>query len=89
VPAQWTEQDEWTVHVPAGARITNAPVSTNGASPFGTYSLVVETGATTVHVKTAIALTRTRVTALEYPAFRKWCELIDSALGERATVVVK
>jgi hypothetical protein len=29
------------------------------------------------------------VTALEYPAFRKWCELIDSALGERATVVVK
>jgi transglutaminase-like putative cysteine protease len=89
VPAQWTEQDEWTVHVPVGAKITNAPVSTNGASPFGTYSLVVEIGATTMHVKTAIALTRTRVTAIEYPAFRKWCELIDSALGERATVVVK
>jgi transglutaminase-like putative cysteine protease/Flp pilus assembly protein TadD len=89
VPAQWTEEDEWSVHTPAGSRVTNLPVSTSGVSPFGTYSLAVEAGAGTIHVKTTVTLSRTRVTASEYPAFRSWCEGVDSALGQRATVVVK
>jgi hypothetical protein len=87
--AQWTQEDEWSVHAPAGSRLTNLPVSTSGVSPFGTYSLTVEAGAGTIHVKTTVTLSKTRVTASEYPAFRSWCEGVDSALGQRATVVVK
>ena len=89
LPAQWTEEDEWSVHAPAGSRVSSLPVSTSGVSPFGTYSLAVETGAGTIHVKTTVTLSKTRVTASEYPAFRVWCEGVDSALGQRATVVLK
>jgi transglutaminase-like putative cysteine protease/Tfp pilus assembly protein PilF len=89
LPAQWTEQDEWSVRLAAGSKVTNAPVSTSGASPFGMYSVVAETGPETIHVKTTVALSKTRVPAADYPGFRKWCETVDSALGQRATVAIK
>jgi transglutaminase-like putative cysteine protease len=89
LPAQWTKQDEWSVHLPAGSRIANLPVSASGVSPFGMYSLVAESGPDTLHVTTTVTLSKTRVAAAEYPEFRKWCEVVDSALGQRATVTVK
>ncbi len=89
LPAQWTERDEWSVHLPAGSRVTSAPVSASGASAFGMYSLVVEQGPDSIRVDTTVALTKTRVPAGEYPEFRRWCELVDNALGQRATVAVK
>ncbi len=89
LPAQWTEQDDWSVHLPVGARITNVPTSSRVVSPFGTYSLVAETGPGTIHVKTTITLSKTRVAAADYLEFRKWCETVDSALGQRATVAFK
>lgn len=89
LPAQWTELDEWSVHLPAGSKVTNAPVSASGTSPFGMYSVVAETGSDTIRVKTTVALSKTRVAAAEYSGFRKWCETVDSALGQRATVAIK
>jgi hypothetical protein len=89
LPAQWTEQDEWSVHLPVGSRVANVPVSASGVSPFGMYSLVAESGPDMLHVTTTVTLSKTRVAAAEYPEFRRWCEVVDSALGQRATVTVK
>ena len=87
--AQWTQEDDWTVRLPPGARVRSAPSSSNGSGPFGAFSVAVTNSATSLHVKTTVSLTKTRVADDEYPAFRSWCEQVDRALGARATVAVK
>jgi hypothetical protein len=77
------------VHVPPGAKVRSAPSSSSGTSPFGTFAVEATTDASSVHVKTTVTLTRTRIAAAEYPAFRAWCEQVDRVLGQRATVAVK
>ena len=63
--------------------------ASRGASPFGTYDVTTESSAGVLRVKTTVTLTKTRIDASEYPAFRAWCEEVDRALGQRATVSVK
>jgi hypothetical protein len=87
--AQWTQQDDWTVRLPPGAKLKSAPVSAQGSSPFGTYAVDVTADSTSLHVKTTVTLAKTRVTAEEYAAFRAWCEQVDRALGQRAMVTIK
>jgi tetratricopeptide (TPR) repeat protein len=87
--AQWTQVDEWTVHLPAGARLKSVPVTTSDAGPFGSYAMDVTSDARSVHVKTTVTLSQTRISAGQYPAFRAWCEKVDRALGQRATVATK
>jgi cellulose synthase operon protein C len=87
--AQWTQLDDWTVRLPPGAKLKNAPVSAHGSSPFGSYAVDVTADVTSLHVKTTVTLAKTRVTAAEYGAFRGWCEQVDRALGQRATVALK
>jgi transglutaminase-like putative cysteine protease/Flp pilus assembly protein TadD len=87
--AQWTQEDDWTVHLPPGAKVKSAPQPARGSSPFGSYVLDVETTPGAIHVRTMVTLSKTHIGAAEYPAFRAWCELVDRALGQRATVTVK
>ena len=87
--AQWTQVDDWTVHLPPGAKVKGATAPSQGSSPFGAYEVVVESSGTTLHVKTTVTLAKTRIAASDYPAFRAWCEQVDRALGQRATVAVK
>jgi tetratricopeptide (TPR) repeat protein len=87
--AQWTDENEWTVKLPPGARVKSAPVASEGSSPFGAYKVTVENAGASVHVTTTVMLTKTRITASEYPAFRVWCEQVDRALGQRAVVSFK
>ncbi|HEY6459577.1 MAG TPA: DUF3858 domain-containing protein, partial [Polyangiaceae bacterium] len=87
--ARWTQDDDWTVRLPPGAKVTRAPQAASGTSPFGSYAVTVEATGTGLHVKTSVTLARTRIPASEYPAFRAWCEEVDRALGPRATVTLK
>jgi tetratricopeptide (TPR) repeat protein len=87
--AQWTQADDWTVHLPAGTKVRSAPASSHDSGPFGSYSMDVESGPTSLRVKTVVTLAKTRVSAAEYPEFRAWCEKVDRALGQRATVAFK
>jgi tetratricopeptide (TPR) repeat protein len=89
LPARWTEEDEWIVHLPAGAKVKNAPLPVKGSSSFGSYAVDVETSGALLRVKTTIALAATRIAAAQYPAFRAWCEEVDRALGQRAAVAVR
>jgi transglutaminase-like putative cysteine protease len=87
--AQWTQEDDWTVKLPAGARVKTAPQSSKGSSPFGAYEVSVESSGNVLHVKSSVTMQKTRIGAGEYGAFRAWCEEVDRALGQRATVAFK
>jgi tetratricopeptide (TPR) repeat protein len=87
--AQWTQVDDWTVRLPAGAKVRTSPSSARGSSPFGSYAVEVDGSGSALHVRTAVTLEKTRVAAAEYPAFRAWCEEVDRALGQRAAVTLK
>jgi transglutaminase-like putative cysteine protease len=87
--ARWTEQDDWTVRLPPGARVISAPVPEKGSSPFGSFAVDAEATGGILHVRTTVTLDRTRVTSSEYPAFRAWCARVDSVLGARAMVSPK
>ncbi|HEY8089702.1 MAG TPA: DUF3857 domain-containing protein, partial [Polyangiaceae bacterium] len=87
--ANWTQEDDWTVHLPGTARVTRSPQAASGTSPFGSYAVSVESSGSTLHVKTTVSMQKTRIAAGEYPAFRAWCEQVDRALGQRATVSFK
>jgi hypothetical protein len=76
----------WVVHVPAGQRVTSAPHAADGSSPFGSFKVEVEDGAATVRVKTTLTVSKTRIAAADYPAFRAWCDTVDHALGQRIVV---
>lgn len=87
--AQFTEQDDWIVRLPAGAKVRSLPSSTRSGGPFGTYELDVEQAGNVLHAKTTVTLQKTRVAASEYGAFRSWCEEVDRALGQRAIVELR
>jgi tetratricopeptide (TPR) repeat protein len=87
--SQWTQVDDWTVKLPAGAKVSSAPQAAHGQGPFGSYDVTVESAPAGLHVKTTVTLAKTRIPTSEYPSFRAWCEEVDRALGQRATVSVK
>jgi hypothetical protein len=87
--AQWTEEDDWLVRLPAGAKVKGLPASARGSSPFGSYAVEVESTPIALHVKTTVSLARMRIAAGDYAAFRAWCEEVDRALGQRATVTLR
>lgn len=87
--ARWTEEDDWTVRLPARATARGVPSSASGSSPFGSYELSVESNGNVVHAKTTVALMQTRIPPSAYGAFRAWCETVDRALGLHAAVVLR
>ncbi|MGH7271332.1 MAG: DUF3858 domain-containing protein, partial [Polyangiaceae bacterium] len=87
--AQWTESDDWTVHLPAGEKVRSLPAATSGSSPFGSYAVKTANLGGAIRVRTTVTLVKTRISPSEYPAFRAWCEEVDRALGQRATVTSK
>ena len=54
--AQWTQSDDWTVRIPAGAKVRSAPTSAHGQGPFGSYATDVTVTPTSIRVKTSVAL---------------------------------
>jgi hypothetical protein len=74
---------EWTLHLPAGAKITSAPKPTKVTSAFGSVDVSSETTNGSVKVTTTITMDASRVLAKDYGAFRKFCEDADRALGAR------
>lgn len=88
IPALSTREMETTVRLPAGAKVVSAPREASGSSPFGTFKTEVKTNGNVVSVKTSVALTKSRITASEYGAFRAFCEQVDRALGQSLTYTV-
>lgn len=86
--AQTTTESDYTIKLPANARMAATPGASNAPSPFGSFVVTVDQVPGGLHVKTTLAITKTRIPVAEYPAFRKWCETIDAALGQRLVVTL-
>lgn len=83
-----TEENETTVKLPQGAKVQGPPHAAEGKSPFGSYKVDVETTGNVVRVKTTVAITKSRISASEYAAFRAFCEQADRELGQSLTFTV-
>ncbi|HEY1959784.1 MAG TPA: DUF3857 domain-containing protein [Polyangiaceae bacterium] len=88
VAAQTTTVTDYTIRIPTGAKVAAMPGATSAPSPFGDFKLAVESVPGGVHVTTTLAMSKTHIAASEYAAFRKWCEAVDSALGQRLVVSI-
>jgi len=88
IQALSTQENETVVKLPQGAKVLGAPHPAEGKTPFGSFKVDVETNGGTVRVKTTVALTRSRIPAAEYAAFRAFCEQIDRELGQSLTYTV-
>jgi transglutaminase-like putative cysteine protease/tetratricopeptide (TPR) repeat protein len=88
IPAQTIHATEYVIKPPPGAKIVAMPGATTSTTPFGSFEVTVEPLSGGVRVKTTITITKTRIAAAEYPAFRKWCESVDAALGQRLVMAV-
>lgn len=83
-----TTENETTVRLPQGAKIVTAPRAAEGSSPFGSYKVEADVSGGVVRVKTSVAITKSRITAAEYGAFRAFCEEADRAFGQAVTFTV-
>ncbi|WP_437276960.1 DUF3857 domain-containing protein [Sorangium sp. So ce375] len=83
IPALTTRRDEWTIRIPAGWRVTRAPMPQDVDTPFGKFSLSVEPSAGKIVVRSQISLSKSRIKPSEYMAFRTFCETADRAFGQR------
>jgi hypothetical protein len=64
-------------------KIAAMPGPTSSTTPFGSFSMSVDTVPGGARVKTSLTMTKTRIPVAEYPAFRAWCESVDAALSQR------
>ena len=81
--SQNTQESDYTIKLPGGAKVTAMPTASESQTPFGTHKVIVDQVPGGVRVRTSVAVAKTRITAVEYPAFRAWCEQVDRALGQR------
>jgi hypothetical protein len=86
LPALTLRDEEWVVKLPAGTRVVAAPTPVSVDSAFGTLQVEVEQAPGKVVVKSSFALKKARITPLEYPAWRSFCEAVDRAFGQRIVV---
>ena len=86
----WLAQDEVTVHLPSRLAVQRLPESRAVESPFGRFTLSIEQhpgkSGIAVTAKSELRMDRHRVSASEYPAFRKFLSDVDSALSQELLV---
>jgi hypothetical protein len=78
--------DTFVVRLPPGFVKISGPENARGDTPFGSYSVEVETGTGKITVHTKLSLKKTRILPGEYPSFRQFCTEVDSAIGKRMVV---
>jgi hypothetical protein len=86
LPALTAREEEWTLRVPSGMRVTRVPLPQDLDTPFGKLSTSVEQSAGRVVVRSRLAFTKVRITPAEYLSFRTFCETVDRAFGQRVVI---
>ena len=75
--------EERVVRAPRGFTIGEVPAGGEATSEFGSLSVSVEQSGREVTARTEFSITRDRISAEDYPAFRRWVERADAILGQR------
>jgi len=80
------KDDEWTLRLPPGTRVTRAPRPAQLDTPFGRFSIAFEESAGKVVVKSSLAFKKARIKPAEYEAWRAFCEAVDRGFGQSMVV---
>ena len=78
--------EQRTTRLPNGASTRRAPEGGTAESPFGRLRMTVESNPRQVMTRTELEITRDRIAADEYPAFRRWVEEVDQILRQRLII---
>ncbi len=81
-----TYVEERTIELPSGLRADSLPAGGEASSEWGKLLLRYSLQKSSVKAHTEFTLVRARVTASEYPAFRRWIEQADQLLRQRIGV---
>ncbi|MEO6603675.1 MAG: DUF3857 domain-containing protein [Polyangiaceae bacterium] len=81
-----TLQDQYTIKLPAGAKVVSAPINASQDGPFGSYEVSIQTDHDQVTVSSRISVKVDRVTPKDYPAWKSFCEAADRALSPRLVI---
>ncbi|HEY2409796.1 MAG TPA: DUF3857 domain-containing protein [Polyangiaceae bacterium] len=81
-----TLEDVFTIKLPPGMKINSAPENVNIESPFGSYSVAVQSERDQVVVTTRLAVKVDRVAPKDYAAWKRFCEDADRALSTRLVI---
>lgn len=79
----FVQDDRVRVRLPDGFAPKRLPEAKRVESPFGSFNISAERKGAEILVSAALRLTRHRIAAADYPAFRKFCLDVDAAMGQR------
>jgi tetratricopeptide (TPR) repeat protein/transglutaminase-like putative cysteine protease len=88
IQALSTQSNETVLKLPQGAKVVSAPHAASATTPYGSFNVETDVNGTTVRVKTTVSMTKSRIPAAEYSAFRAFCEQVDRELGQSLTYTV-
>jgi tetratricopeptide (TPR) repeat protein len=84
----WQHEEEIDYQLPRGFEVTHLPAPRRIESSFGSFELRTEKrGPGEVRVAGILNVERDRVSAAEYPAFRRFLATVDSIMAEGITAV--
>lgn len=86
IPFAHTLEDTWTIKLPATAQLKHVPESKRVASPFGRLDITIEQQPGKLVARSRLHIDKTRIAPSEYAEFRRFCEDVDRALGERVVI---
>jgi glycosyltransferase involved in cell wall biosynthesis len=79
--------DTWDIVLPAGKKVVRLPDAVSVRSPFGTFSMSVDTSKPRhVRVTSRLVIEKTRIVPKEYAEFRRFAQRVDQALSRRLVV---
>ena len=81
--AMTLRDDEYTVKLPAGAKVLSSPTPQKLDTAFGRFEIEVEQAPGKITVKSSLAFKKTRISPSEYAGWRAFCEAADRAFGQR------
>jgi hypothetical protein len=86
----WTNREEVAVRLPAHTVVRRLPESRHLESAFGRFDFSVEQrrggAATEVVIKAELRVDSHRIAVADYPAFRRFCSEVDSAVAQELVV---
>jgi hypothetical protein len=79
----WQHDEELSYRLPPGWRLAAGapPAQRSIDSPFGRFSLEVDSDGAVVRVRSSLNVTRARISADDYPRFRAFLMEVDAVLG--------
>ena len=86
-PGVWVDRQTWTYALPPGWSMAEAPADSVETSPFGSLRIhVKKLENNKVLVEGEMTMSKARIRAAEYPAFRAWLMRLDQAYSKKLVV---